>query len=351
MAPSSKRTRTAAGRIVERAIKRARQTSIGKWAGKAAKSAPVRRAASAAMSAVSSGLAASLTSRRTQYVSIKPGGATTSVFSHKSACPKYMSQVFKETSPQVYISNGSGRTTAPTGQQALAVYGTLTASGTGGDYSSTTNDLQNIIQQVYAGVPTASQRTTRLYVKSTMVNMTFTNNQTNNMFCDIYDVVARRDGNQSTFTAWQNGLVDQGLGSGYTAINVVPQMSTSFNQHWKVLKKTSIELPPGNSHRHIQTIKLNKSFNYERLQDATANFAGLTTAVMVVIWGAPDHDATTVTSVSTGSCLLDSVISRQIVYAISQPQTTLTKYVSTLGTITTERNVNPESGAPGTVAS
>lgn len=351
MASGGKRTRSAAAAIVSRAVKRARQTSIGKWVGKAARSAPVRRAASAAMSAVSSGLSASLTSRRTQYVTIKPGGATTSLFSHKSPCPKYMKQVFKEMSPQVYVSNSGNRTTTVTGQQGNGWYLCLQASGVAGDYTSTTSDMPAILNQIYGGAATGAQKTGRLYFKSVQQNLMLTNNQTNNCFVDIYDVVAKRDGNQGIAGSWHQGLIDQGMSVGAVGINIVPTMSTTFNQHWKVLKKTSIELGPGVSHRHISSIKFNKAFNAERLQDASVQFGGLTTGIMYVFWGAPDHDATSVTAVSTGSALIDAVYSKQIMYTYAQPQQTATKYLSGLGTITTERAVNPESGAPGTVAS
>lgn len=348
MAGKRKSTLAAAGSLLASAAKRTKQAGIGKWVKKGAGKPAFKSGLVSKLSSV----AASLTSRKTQYVTIKPGGATTSVFSHKSPCPKYMKQIYKEVMPQMYVTNGAGRTTAPTGQQALATYVGLLGSGTAGDFVGTSaSDMQQLLSQIYSANPTGAQKTTRLYIKSMLTNMTMTNNQTNNMFVDIYDVVARRDGTVGLVGAFDQGLKDQGLTTGYTAINIVPQMSQTFNQHWKVLKKTSIELAPGMSHRHISSLQFNKAWNAERLQDAVYHFNGLTSGIMVVIWGAPDHDATNVNNVSTGSCLLDTVYSRQIMYTYVQPQINTTKYVGNLPTITTERAVNPESGVPGTVAS
>lgn len=291
----------------------------------------------------------SLLARKTKMVTLKPGGATTSAFSHKCPLPAYMKQVFAQNAPQVYVTNTSVRQYAGTGVQQAAYQTACHGGNTGGDF--TAGDMGQILNQVYGGTPTASQKTTRIYVHKCLQQYMFTNNQTNNIFVDIYDVVARRDSGWNPSAAFNQGLIDQGITSGNAAINVTPFMSTIFTQNWKVLKKTNIELGPGVSHRHISNIALNKVWNAERMQEGGAHYAGLTTGVLLVVWGAPCHDATTVGNVTTASTLLDCVGSRQITYAISQLQVTSTKYVTVLPTITTEREVNEESGLPATVSS
>lgn len=290
-----------------------------------------------------------LLQRKAKMVTVKPGGATTSAFSHKGPLPAYMKQVFKQNSPQSYITNTSVRVYRPAGVQACAFHTACFGGNTGGDF--TAGDMGGILNQYYGVTPTAAQKTTRVFMNKCLQQYMFTNNQTNNVFVDIYDVVARRDNGWNPQAAFDAGLKDQGIASGTDAINVTPFMSTIFTQNWKVLKKTNIELGPGVSHRHIQSVALNKVWNAERMQEGGAHYQGMTTGILIVAWGAPNHDATTVANVTTGSVLLDCVGSRQITYAICQTQVTGTKYVTALPAITTEKGVNEESGLPANVTS
>lgn len=290
-----------------------------------------------------------LTKRKTKFVTIRPGGASTSVFAHKSKCPKYMSQIFKSTAAQVYIANSASRLTIPCGQQLADVRIAIDGTTSAGDFSQ--GDVGQILNQIYGAAPTNAQKTTRLFFKKVTHNHMLTNNQTNTCYVDLYDIVARRDSNRTSTNAWYQGLQDQGLSVGYNAINVTPFMSKDFTTNWKVLKKTSIELPPGATHRHIMTVDLNQAWNAERMQSAVSQYAGLTHGTLIVSWGAPDHDATGVANVSTGSVLLDVVRSKQIEYFYDAPQSTNTRYSTLLSTITTERAVDGVSGAAATVAS
>ena len=290
-----------------------------------------------------------LLKRKTRSITLKPGGATTSVFGHKSPCPKYMAQVFKQNMPQTYVANGSLRATAACGLQVAVHAASVVGGNTAGNF--TQGDTGAILTQYYGATATGAQKTSRIYFQRSLQQYMFTNNQTNNIFVDIYDVVARRDGEYNPVAAGDQGLADQGISGGLGTINITPTQSQLFNQNWKVLKRTNIELGPGVSHRHIQSIALNKAWNAERMQTGSAYYAGLSTGVLVVAWGAPCHDATTVTNVSTASVLLDIVFTRQITYTVCTPQVTASKYVSALPTIVTEREVNEESGLPATVSS
>lgn len=292
---------------------------------------------------------ATLTKRKTQYVTIKPGGATTSIFSHKTPAPAYMKQIFKQNAPQTFVTNSSGRLTSTNGLQATSFAASVISTATAGDFSG--GDTGSILTQYYGGSIIAEQKSTLIYFKSVLMNYCFTNNQTNNIFVDIYDVVSTRDGTYGANDASHQGLIDSGMPIGMASLNVVPTQSPLFNQYWKVLKKTSIELGPGISHRHIHNIKLNKRWCAETMQTKSTYMQGMTTGVYIVAWGAPCHDATTVGNVSSGSVLLDLVATKQITYAVAEKAVTKAKYINLLPVLTTEREVNPESGVPGTTAS
>jgi len=291
----------------------------------------------------------SLLARKLKFIRMKHGAGDTSVFTHKNKCPKYMAQVFRQNAPQNFITNQSNRLTIPCGQQLAAAYTALTGTQTAGDFSQ--GDMGQMLNSIYGATPTNAQQNTRLYIQSVKHNFMFTNNQTNNIFVDMYDIVARRDACLTPATSYYAGLTDQGVSNGYNAINVTPFMSKQFTTYWKVVKRTSLTLGPGESHRHIVTMQLNKEWSATRMEESAQHYAGLTHGTMLVAWGAPDHDATGTANVSTGSVLIDLVYSRQIVFAYTTPQIQSTRYITALPTITTERNVNEESGAPATVSS
>lgn len=313
--------------------------------GLAAIGTVVRQAANARSKSRTASRSTTITGRKIKFQTLRQGGATTSVFSHKNPCPKYMKQVFKQHEDQSYITNTSARVTATTGKQALWAWTSLDTGAFGA------GDIGKMMELANGGALSGNAKTLRIYLGKSKTNYLMTNNQTNNIFVDMYDVVARKDQSQTILGSLQTGLVDQGITGGSDAINVTPFMSQLFCTNWKIVKRTSIELGPGESHRHVFNFAVNKQINAERMQDASWYYEGITHGTLIVAWGAPCHDATNTSLVSTGSVLLDCVMSKQMQFYVSSFAVSKTQYVSALGTITTERAVNEESGTAATVSS
>jgi len=282
-----------------------------------------------------------------RFQTIRKGSGATSVTSISNKLPSFMKQVFKQNEDQAFVTNTSARVTAANGAQAVYAWTSLD-TGTFGSGS----DINKIMEQANGGAALSGvSKTIRLYLGKCKTNFTMSNNQTNNLFIDLYDVVARKDHSQTISGSFGSGLIDQGVSVGAAAINVTPYMSQTFCTHWKIVKKTTIELTPGESHRHVFNYAVNKQINAERMQSGAWYWAGITHGTMAVAYGAPDHDATTVSNVSTGSVLLDVVYSKQQKYTFCNVAVSNTKYTTALPVLITERNVNEESGTPATVAS
>lgn len=186
------------------------------------------------------------------------------------------------------------------------------------------NDMATMLQQI-AGDPTsasATQRKTAQFVVEGMTGSVKLQNQdTGNVEIVLYDVVCKNDTDNDALYTWYQGLNNQANSTSPTVylgtslpVGSVPQLSSWFNSHWKVKQKTRIVLGQGQSHVHQITLKPNRLFKGEEIEDGNTYFSGLSYITLVVANGLPVNDSATVTQVSTGAVNVDIVYTKQMKY-------------------------------------
>lgn len=194
-------------------------------------------------------------------------------------------------------------------------------------------DLQVMVQDYAAqhpvlptrvGITTVSQR---FLLQECHAKLMVTNLSQDTLFYVIYDIGCRRDlasgaANDSPILAWNAGNTNEGfhVGDGvpvaaaFNQVNTTPMQSLSFRQNFKIMKKTVGTLGPSAIHTHSVTLKPNRIFNGEFLNNSnltTGFFKSLSYFTMVVAYGAPVTDDA---NVSTGSCRLGFVATRNYIF-------------------------------------
>jgi len=138
----------------------------------------------------------------------------------------------------------------------------------------------------------------------------------------LYDVIARRDLPTSAIgdpvNAWSTGLTEEGAGS-YQTIGSTPFESELFNQFYKVVQTTEVDIPSGGVHRHVVDFRpyavihqdvVNQQ--YGGALNAGGGIRGITCFTLVKYHGSPAHDSTTNTAVTISPASLDAVQSFDI---------------------------------------
>jgi len=174
-----------------------------------------------------------------------------------------------------------------------------------------------------------------------------------NLTLTIYDIIAKRDASvANSFApdlAWNVGASLEGTTNASLVVGALPTDSDLFNQFYKIQKRTSVILAPGNLHRH-------ETFSYPHQVVSSAltsyigsngNIGGLTTYVMIVISGDIDSDQVTGTQVSVGAAYLNYAIQADYRFRFmlsNQPD--IYKGTSLITSYTVaEETINPETGA------
>nr|WAE42568.1 MAG: capsid protein [Cressdnaviricota sp.] len=162
--------------------------------------------------------------------------------------------------------------------------------------------LQDQLAKVYPGVGSGytsggvipnyqtGQRTFKLFLDEWSSTLAFTNQSVSNITVDIYDCLAKRDGANTPELNWTSGVLQESGANVYNDPSkipyCVPYSSKEFNNYWRVLKHTHVDLGQGRSHEHFAKIKLNKLFDMELCYTGTT-FKNLTFATMLVVKGLP----------------------------------------------------------------
>lgn len=197
--------------------------------------------------------------------------------------------VSAQLAPFKGVYNDAGQLLSAVGKQNVA---TVFAGFSNSDLASMYADLY------------ASGTKGRLIVDKLNGSVTLSNIYLSNVSVDIYDCVARKDGNTNTLStptgAWSIGDTSEGVASLYTKLGSQPTETDTFNIFWKVLQKTRIVLGAGQQHKHVINLDYYKKFSYPYLNNYYT-YRDCTHCVMIVIHGAPANDSTTQTSVSLGS--------------------------------------------------
>jgi len=107
-------------------------------------------------------------------------------------------------------------------------------------------------------------------------------------FVEIYDVVAKTTGNFEIPTDnWSQGIInsrDNFTQNDFNVYNARPTQSKSFNLKWKVLKRTSVQLVGGATHRHKFSISLRRLIDTDHFYN-NGMVRGITCAQFIVVKG------------------------------------------------------------------
>lgn len=284
---------------------------------------------------------------------------------------KWMKGFRKILAPQHISSVVQTRITAPLSRQQPYLVSAYTGASSTTPYllgNVDTNDCQAVLQALEptAGTQTSTNNNTyatrRMMLHSIKAKYTFKNQTNAPIDVTLYDVTARRDASTSglnPITAWDNGLLDQGVSlPGTTSSN--PQTSTfpggkpfqsqTFCQFWNVKRVSHFVLGAGSTHQHYITIRPGYLLNAEYTRQMQF-FKGLTTVLMAVVKGTVAQDTATPFNVSYSSAELDCICETQYRFtAMERARTAYIQYSTLPVSMTTPATVLEDTDAVAPIA-
>lgn len=231
------------------------------------------------------------------------------------------------------------------------------------DYLATTTGLS-------ASTLSVSQQSYKMLINSVIQTMAITNMESTSVRVDIWDVVAKQAGHVSysdPIPQWALGLAAQkpvtpyaGITDPLTFPRSVPTTSYIFNKNWKVVKRTAVELGPGQSHEHVLVYKVNSVVDTEIISDLTdtnargnrAQLAGLTHHTIITLNGIVVESGTASGLYTLSSTKLGIVSHRKTMVRLLTSAPRLSQYidVNNHANDSAERYYNVGSGAIATGA-
>ena len=151
------------------------------------------------------GVKSILARKHTQQRIAQMTGGSISRFVHKVPSNKFNRRLFKDTSSNFYCTNGSFRLVTGGGAQNATSFGLLTGGAVGA-----ATDLPYVFGRIN-GVATTGYKTTRAFFESVSAKYMMTNQQLTNCYVTLYDIVCRRDTNETPDNAWLNGTLEEGI--------------------------------------------------------------------------------------------------------------------------------------------
>lgn len=204
----------------------------------------------------------------------------------------------KISAPNHWLVNGTANLESSVGQQGI--FQTQIA---------TKNQLQSISAVLGPVNPPAS----RYLLESVDAETIFSNSACTSALLILYDYVVKRDLPNVSYLSgpdltWYQGIDEEG-GSATDANTVGsrPYESDMFNQYYKIVKTTRVNLSPGSTHRHVQQRVFNKVIHYSVNENLQFGMKDVTCGTIMVYHGQPAHDATTPTTISLSVAALDMV--------------------------------------------
>jgi len=244
-------------------------------------------------------------------------GGTFSAFNMRRPLTKWQVGLKKNAASNFVYANGAQRLTSAIGVQAVSLL-------------SNTYLNTDILNQF-----SSTNLTCKTIIESCTENSIIRNQNNNDCYLILYDVVARRDQYQgsesSPFQTWFNGNFDAGASGMIYQVGTTPFSSPQFTQYFKVVKVTHIILPAGGTHEHRVHYEPNRMINRE-VAAISGYIRNLTHFTMAVQYGAPDNDNTTQTTVSIGTSTLDVVQTKQYKYTYVADAVTNNSFVASLPT-------------------
>lgn len=157
-------------------------------------------------------------------------------------------------------------------------------------------------------LPEATNSIAELWLDRFDCSTMFTNQGPGSVVITIYDCIARKQTSTLPRTDWDQGInMEDGIDqSDPTALGAKPTDSKYFNAHWKITKRTKIELATGRSHEH--TYKFSYNGKLPLLSTWNSNFLnlpGLTHNQMIVMHGMPVDNTNAYTQAGASEVSLD----------------------------------------------
>lgn len=148
------------------------------------------------------------------------------------------------------------------------------------------------LQRMFSGIAPGPNPTRKLFIKNMYAEFTLTNATNAVTYLNIYDVYFKRelDVNDSTHSlpslAWDNGEKQEGQALGCNYLGSQPTRIGLFNDFYKVAKKSSHLMAPGEVHKHKVLLRPNKFISFNRV-NSSIRYSGLTAATLFVVAGTP----------------------------------------------------------------
>lgn len=146
--------------------------------------------------------------------------------------------------------------------------------------------------------PSIPNNTRRLLLRDVYGEIQFTNATNAVSYVQIYDLWYKREMDTTdnrTFVpsaAWNNGEIAQGNAAGCSVVGTYPTRVSLFNEYYRVARKTTHLLLPGEVHVHRVSLKPNKMITYDRAAQSV-RYAGISAASMIVVKGTPVNNSGT----------------------------------------------------------
>lgn len=226
--------------------------------------------------------------------------------------PRVYYPAVKATSGQVYDFNQAFNITSQQGRQGFDEIGLGTCNnGTAlnnvgpGLFNSNNSDLGNVFINVFGNGVAAfdTSRQGKILVRSISLTVYYTNMIDGYLHFTIYDVVPRRDTDQSPLTNYLQGLRAAYDGADTNGTEVISNASVStlvgadlgqspyFNSKYMIVNRRTIIMTPGQVHRHTLNYKVNKVLNSAILDSQNIYMRGFSAVHICKIHGFPADNA------------------------------------------------------------
>lgn len=261
------------------------------------------------------------------------------------------------TEPCVWINNCPNLVSAGYGQQLvrfLTPYSTNWQPSYSGDHiASLFNNARAFNSSTPLVITTtlsASQASYKLVLKQDTISYMIANASTGTIFLDLYDVMSRHDeaaGGTDPITMWDLGYkttTAPNYSSSFPAagniyeVGAIPTTSYPFNSQFRIIKKTRVEMCPGQTHKHTVNNKGSRILDTDKIQRLISGLgqvnasllAGLTTFTFAVASGCPVIDTAAGRAVTTGAVELSIVATRRTKVRLLAMNPRITNYRNVL---------------------
>lgn len=289
--------------------------------------------------------------------SATPGEISYSSFTRGKYRPAYFKSAIKTSQKYTYDECNSAKTSFGIGTQGIDDILILRGKEM--------FEVAKRAESVFGGgvTPVVHSDNYTVWFGTVKTTIRFSNPGLSTVSVDVYNYDTRRDINDSTISGptslaqtWAYGAQYERVLTGYSANNLgaSPLDVTLSSQYWKILKKTTIQLPPGSEHVHVVTTHVNRK--YSTIFDINvfgseinASHTGYTHGILIVPSGAVVYDSINLSNIDTSGGGLNYVYNtRYEVFTHSGSQSTV-EYVDNTAVVTTPKLVvvqNPTEITP-----